>query len=118
MQDTKNRQNSIETVDENVLDHWQALQDSVMDLAISAYQNALKSGIAKEQARALLPEGLTPSRMYMAGTLRSWMHYCQLRTGSETQKEHREIAQAIANELNKLFPVTWSALMIKGQSKC
>lgn len=80
LQDTKNRQNSLTTDDQSKHDLWGQLQAKVSDVALAAYQQALEMGVAKEQARAVLPEGLTPSRMYMSGTLRSWMHYCQLRT--------------------------------------
>ena len=110
MQDTKNRQSSHPCADDETDNMWCHAQKDVYDMAHDRYQAALAAGIAKEQARALLPEGLTPSRMYMAGTLRSWMHYCQLRTGPETQKEHRLIAQAISDKLADLLPVTWSAL--------
>jgi thymidylate synthase (FAD) len=111
LQDTKNRQNSTETLDVGLHDWWAHAQGLVEQIALAKYEEALRRGIAKEQARVLLPEGLTPSRMYMAGTLRSWMHYCQLRTGPETQKEHRLIAEGISAEMAKLFPVAWKALM-------
>ena len=110
LQDTKNRQNSLTTDDQSKHDLWGQLQAKVSDVALAAYQQALEMGVAKEQARAVLPEGLTPSRMYMSGTLRSWMHYCQLRTQPETQKEHRLIAQAISDELALQVPVVWSAM--------
>jgi thymidylate synthase (FAD) len=92
LQDTKNRQNSVITDDPEVIEKWMNLQDLVVKMAVESYKTALKLGIAKEQARALLPEGLTPSVMYMAGSLRSWIHYCELRRDKGTQKEHREIA--------------------------
>ena len=110
LQDTKNRQNSLTTDDQSKHDLWGQLQAKVSDVALAAYQQALEMGVAKEQARAVLPEGLTPSRMYMSGTLRSWMHYCQLRTQPETQKEHRLIAQSISDELALQVPVVWSAM--------
>lgn len=110
LQDTKNRQNSLTTDDQSKHDLWGQLQAKVSDVALSAYQQALEMGVAKEQARAVLPEGLTPSRMYMSGTLRSWMHYCQLRTQPETQKEHRLIAQSISDELALQVPAVWSAM--------
>lgn len=104
LQDMKNRQNSIESDDEMLAGKWQIQQDYVRHSAITAYTWAIENGIAKEQARAVLPEGLTVSRMYMNGTLRSWIHYCQLRMGPETQKEHREVAQACWDEIIKIFP--------------
>jgi len=110
LQDTKNRQNSLTTDDQSKHDLWGQLQAKVSDVALAAYQQALEMGVAKEQARAVLPEGLTPSRMYMSGTLRSWMHYCQLRTQPETQKEHRLIAQSISDELALQVPAVWSAM--------
>ena len=110
LQDTRNRQNSLTTDDQDKHDQWAQLQARVSDAALAAYQQALKMGVAKEQARAVLPEGLTPSRMYMSGTIRSWMHYCQLRTQPETQKEHRVIAQSISDELALQVPAVWSAM--------
>lgn len=110
LQDTKNRQNSLTTDDQPKHDLWGQLQAKVSDVALAAYRQALEMGVAKEQARAVLPEGLTTSRMYMSGTLRSWMHYCQLRTQPETQKEHRLIAQSISDELALHVPAVWSAL--------
>lgn len=92
LQDTKNRQNSIEVDDRELEENWVASQREVWLTAIDEYNWAIKNGIAKEVARAVLPEGLTMSRMYMNGTLRSWIHYCQLRMGNGTQKEHREVA--------------------------
>jgi thymidylate synthase (FAD) len=105
LQDTANRQNSIETQDEALKKHWDLQQKQVQDYARSAYQWALARGIAKEQARAVLPEGMTASRLYMQGTLRSWLHYIELRSGPETQKEHRHIAVACAKELQTIFPM-------------
>lgn len=110
LQDHKNRQNSLETEDTATQEKWESIQDSVLDVTRGAYLQALELGIAKEQARSVLPEGLTPSRLYMSGTLRSWMHYCQLRTQPETQKEHRLIAQEISNTLALQVPTVWSAL--------
>lgn len=110
LQDTKNRQNSLITDDQAKHDMWAQIQARVSDVALAAYQQALKVGVAKEQARAVLPEGLTPSRLYMSGTLRSWMHYCHLRTQPETQKEHRVIAQSISDELALQVPAVWSAM--------
>ena len=110
LQDTKNRQNSLITDDQAKHDMWAQIQAKVSDMALAAYQQALEIGVAKEQARAVLPEGLTPSRLYMSGTIRSWMHYCQLRTRPETQKEHRLIAQSISDELARHVPSVWSAM--------
>jgi len=103
LQDTKNRQNSIDTNDENLKDGWNGLQDEVLNVAKRAYNWAIENGIAKEQARAVLPEGLTGSRIYMAGTLRSWIHYCDLRCEAGTQKEHREVAESARRELVNHF---------------
>jgi len=105
LQDTKNRQNSIETDDVKLARMWQQRQNYILDEIEDAYQWALDSGIAKEQARAILPEGMTKSRMYMNGTLRSWIHYIQLRSGNGTQKEHREIAVACAEAIEPVFPM-------------
>lgn len=99
LQDTKNRQNSIETTDELLQRTWKIKQDQLISEVKLAYKWAIENGIAKEQARAILPEGNTNSRLYMAGTLRSWMHYCQLRMDKGTQKEHREIAKECWNIL-------------------
>ena len=106
MQDTKNRQNSIETTDRELHDVWREEQENLIERIMDIYNFAIKQGIAKEVARAVLPEGLTVSRLYMNGTLRSWIHYCQLRMGNGTQKEHREVATAcwdiITNEFTFL----------------
>jgi thymidylate synthase (FAD) len=106
LQDTKNRQNSIELSpdDRKIAERWEQEQKFLLDKTRLAYDWAIRNGIAKEQARAVLPEGLTNSRLYMAGTLRSWIHYCQLRCGPETQKEHREVAQDCWDILLKEFP--------------
>ena len=104
LQDVKNRQNSIDVEDEELQDVWKNKQDHSAWYAKEAYNWAIQNGIAKEQARAVLPEGLTVSRMYMNGTLRSWIHYCQLRFGNGTQKEHREVAQACWNGILDYFP--------------
>ena len=100
-----NRQNSIETNDSDLQKKWNAQQQKVIDSALEAYQWAIDKGIAKEQARVVLPEGNTKSRLYMNGTLRSWIHYIQLRAGHGTQKEHIEIAQACALVISKIFPM-------------
>ena len=105
MQDHKNRQNSIETNDGDLKFEWLKQQSEVALVVRNAYAWALKNGIAKEQARAVLPEGITESKMYMNGTLRSWMHYIELRSGVETQKEHREIAIECGKVLQKIFPL-------------
>ena len=109
LQDTKNRQNSIE-LDYTNDDHrrlaaqWEVLQNEIIRRAKDAYTWAIDKGIAKEQARAVLPEGLTSTRLYMAGTLRSWIHYIDVRAEAGTQKEHREIAVECAKVIHKLFP--------------
>lgn len=105
LQDTKNRQNSIENEDPALEDEWQNKQLAVIETSKLAYQWALDNGIAKEQARAVLPEGLTKSRMYMNGTLRSWIHYCDLRVSNGTQKEHIEIAKACAKVISEIYPL-------------
>lgn len=105
LQDLKNRQNSIEIEDLKLQSNWETQQDYVLHAAQKAYRWAIENGIAKEQARAVLPEGITVSRLYMNGTLRSWVHYIQLRSGVETQKEHREIALACANAIEPIFPM-------------
>lgn len=105
LQDAKNRQNSIETSDVGLQLNWETQQDYVIAAAEKAYRWALEHGIAKEQARAVLPEGITVSRLYMNGTLRSWVHYIQLRSGVETQKEHREIALACVDAIEPIFPM-------------
>lgn len=105
LQDTKNRQNSIETEDARLQQLWTTMQDKVADTAEAAYQWALDNGIAKEQARAVLPEGMTVSRLYMNGTLRSWVHYIQLRSGNGTQREHQEVALMCAEAIKPIFPM-------------
>ena len=105
MQDPKNRQNSIETDNSAIADEWVTKQNEVIETATKAYNWAIESGIAKEQARSVLPEGNTVSRLYMNGTLRSWIHYIQLRAANGTQKEHMEIANACAEVINKIFPM-------------
>ena len=103
LQDTKNRQNSIEVEDNNLQNEWYRSQQRVLFAVEREYKWAIDNGIAKEQARAVLPEGLTVSRMYMNGTLRSWIHYCQLRMGNGTQKEHREVAASAWSQLALYF---------------
>lgn len=104
LQDMKNRQNSIDTDDEELQQKWEDMQWEFINEARDLYEWAIENGIAKEQARAVLPEGLTQSRMYMNGTLRSWIHYCELRMDNGTQKEHREVATMAWNEIIKIFP--------------
>ena len=105
LQDKKNRQNSIQTDNVDLQNEWEAQQKRVADNAEAAYKWALENGIAKEQARAVLPEGMTLSRMYMNGALRSWVHYISLRSGNGTQKEHRDIAIACAKAIEPIFPM-------------
>lgn len=105
LQDTKNRQNSIDTDNDVLKDKWEELQQDVMFAAGKAYDWAIKNGIAKEQARAVLPEGLTKTRLYMNGTLRSWVHYIELRGANGTQKEHMEIAWECAKVIAGIFPL-------------
>jgi len=105
LQDEKNRQNSIEVEDLGLQMNWETQQDYVIAAAQKTYRWALEHGIAKEQARAVLPEGITVSRLYMNGTLRSWVHYIQLRSGVETQKEHRGVALACADAIEPIFPM-------------
>jgi thymidylate synthase (FAD) len=105
IQDIKNRQNSIETKNEELQKEWEEKQSEFAKEAQTIYTWALENGIAKEQARAVLPEGITVSRMYMNGTLRSWVHYIQLRSGNGTQKEHREVALACAKAIEPIFPM-------------
>lgn len=104
LQDTKNRQNSVETDDEKLKEQWEFCQDFFIQKALESYEWAIEQGIAKEQARAILPEGLTLSRMYMKGSLRSWIHYCQVRCANGTQKEHMEIAREIWRQLCEMIP--------------
>ena len=105
LQDEKNRQNSVETDDTLLDQHWIQQQKRVTDVAAGAYKWAIENGIAKEQARVVLPEGLTKSRLYMAGTLRSWIHYIDVRSTPGTQKEHMEIARECAYVINPIFPM-------------
>jgi len=113
MQDDKNRQNSLETDDYGLLYWWEGAQKRVLDDAKFMYESALKKGIAKEVARKLLPEGLTMSKMYMNGTLRSWLHYVDIRCDAATQKEHRDVAVKCRDELTKLFPNVMSAMRVE-----
>lgn len=105
LQDTVNRQNSVETNDEYIKERWEEEQLKVIEQAKKAYSWAIENGIAKEQARAVLPEGLTESRMYINGTLRSWVHFIEVRSGNGTQKEHMEIARECACAIAAIFPM-------------
>jgi thymidylate synthase (FAD) len=105
LQDEKNRQNSFETDDADLAAEWIRQQQKVINQASQAYKWAISNGIAKEQARAVLPEGNTKSRMYMNGTLRSWIHYIELRRENGTQKEHMDIAKACAKVISEIFPI-------------
>lgn len=106
LQDPKNRQNSTPLPLEDSINHiWESYQEVIIERCKHAYEWAINAGIAKEQARAILPEGLTMSRMYVNGTLRSWIHYIQLRAANGTQKEHMDIAQACAEAIYQIFPL-------------
>lgn len=105
LQDQKNRQNSIETDDTQLQEMWEKMQWDLIEKTRGIYEWAISQGIAKEVARAVLPEGLTMSRMYVNGTIRSWLHYIDIRSHEATQKEHREIALACAEVIGKLFPL-------------
>jgi thymidylate synthase (FAD) len=105
LQDTKNRQNSIEVNDAKLEDEWSNKQLGLIEMAKMTYNWAIENGIAKEVARAVLPEGLTMSRMYVNGTIRSWLHYIDIRSDVATQKEHREIAMACAKAIAEIFPM-------------
>ena len=105
LQDEKNRQNSVDTENEFLKKEWEIRQTNVIEQAKEAYTWAIENGIAKEQARAVLPEGNIGSRLYMSGTLRSWVHYIELRSGHGTQKEHMEVARACAEALAPVFPM-------------
>jgi thymidylate synthase (FAD) len=109
LQDEKNRQNSIKLTEESkaksLQQAWEVKQQAMINLAKETYTWAIQQGIAKEQARSVLPEGLTMSRLYMNGTLRSWVHYLELRSGHGTQQEHMDIALACASVITKVFPL-------------
>jgi len=110
LQDTKNRQNSVETDDKDLAEQWHIHQSKTINAAHKAYEWAIENGIAKEQARAVLPEGNTESVLYMSGTLRSWIHYCELRRGNGTQKEHALIADKCWEIIGVHFPDIVKAL--------
>lgn len=114
LQDTKNRQNSIVTDDVEISKVWSALQYKVWDVCWAAYKVALGLGIAKELARKLLPEGLTRTKMYANGTIRDWLHYLSVRTGPETQYEHRVVANEILNVLREQCPLVFEAAFKSG----
>lgn len=113
LQDNKNRQNSIAIDDPELQAWWDAKQKFIIDTVKSTYAEAIERGIAKEQARAILPEGNTVSRLYMNGTLRSWVHFIELRSGNGTQKEHREVARACAEVIAQVFPMV--SEFVKGE---
>jgi len=104
LQDPKNRQNSVITDDTNLHIAWEQHQRNVWNAAMKAYEWAIDNGIAKEQARAVLPEGNTVSRLYVNGTIRSWIHYIELRSANGTQKEHMDLAVAVAEAISKIYP--------------
>jgi len=112
LQDSKNRQNSVEIEEngdlknESLKNEWLEKQQNISNFVLETYHWALLNGIAKEQARAVLPEGITLSKIYMNGTLRSWIHYIELRSGNGTQKEHRDVAIACANVIDTIFPIS------------
>ena len=110
LQDTKNRQNSIATDDIKLQERWEEQQQFIINAARSAYDWAIVNGIAKEQARAVLPEGLIESKLYMNGTLRSWIHFIELRSANGTQKEHQEVARSCAEAIAAIFPMTPSLI--------
>jgi thymidylate synthase (FAD) len=110
LQDTTNRQNSITTDDIVLQQGWERAQQRVLYAVKEAYQWAIDNGIAKEQARAVLPEGMTESRLYMSGTLRSWIHFIELRSANGTQKEHQEVAIACAQVIAEIFPLATDLL--------
>jgi thymidylate synthase (FAD) len=110
LQDKKNRQNSLPTEDQALIAKWAKMQSEVMDQAQHVYEKAISMGIAKEQARAVLPEGLTVSRLYMAGTIRSWIHYSRIRTKLDTQAEHRTIADSAWQNVVAAMPSLKDAL--------
>lgn len=110
LQDTANRQNSLEADDEELKEWWLDAQKDVAAIALETYKQALNAGIAKEVARTVLPEGMTPSRMYVNGTVRSWLHYADLRTRPETQKEHREVANQVKQLIWDNLPTIGNAM--------
>lgn len=105
LQDLKNRQNSVKINDNDLQQQWETKQKNVIAEVKAAYEWAIANGVAKEQARAVLPEGLTVSRLYMNGTLRSWIHFIELRSANGTQLEHQEVARACAQAIAEIFPM-------------
>ncbi len=116
LQDARNRQNSLECDDASLEGRWYEMQDEIASRAKVLYERALELGVAKEQARALLPEGLTPSRMYMSGNLRSWIFYLKQRLDPSTQKEHRQIAEHVLAALRVVAPITMAAFFPQEQA--
>lgn len=114
LQDTENRQNSLPCHDENLVVWWQMAQETAWQTCEDLYHQALRRGIAKEVARSLLPEGMTPSKLYMMGTLRSWIHYLEIRTSRETQKEHRDIANDILELIADQCPTIFERIKENG----
>lgn len=114
LQDTANRQNSLVCEDVEIVNEWNKIQRDILNLSVAGYERALELGIAKEQARAILPEGLTPTKMFMAGSLRSWVHYWSVRCTPETQKEHRMIAMETRDVILPEFPGLARALAAHG----
>jgi len=110
LQDEKNRQNSVETDDETIHGDWKHWQERVIDVSLTAYEWAIKNNVAKEQARVVLPEGLTKTRLMMNGTLRSWIHYVELRSANGTQKEHMEIAKECGKIIADIFPLMFKIM--------
>ena len=117
LQDKVNRQNSIVTDDPQLVSQWEEVQKQLLNRAKLTYEWALQNGIAKEQARSLLPEGLTASRLYMNGNLRSWIHYLKQRLDPSTQKEHREIAEGILSILRDIAPITMNAFFMEQENE-
>lgn len=113
LQDYANRQNSIPSKNKELKEAWNMKQDAIIRLVRDAYNWAIENGIAKECARVILPEGNTVSRMYMSGTIRSWIHFIQLRSSNGTQKEHQDIAKECAEVISKIFPITVNTIDVK-----
>ena len=111
-QDTKNRQNSVPTYQDDIVKWWREVQEEAIRWANNTYFEAIAKGVAKEVARTILPEGLTQSRLYMAGSIRSWIHYYQLRSSNGTQKEHQIIADQIGGILKEQLPSIWEAIKL------
>jgi thymidylate synthase (FAD) len=112
LQDTKNRQNSLDVDDSDLQNNWAASQNKVLSVALEEYNSAINRGIAKEVARAVLPEGLTPTHLYINGSLRSWIHFCQLRCGNGTQKEATDIANKVRDLIKEHYPDVYEAAFL------